>query len=208
MANGTIFISRPKNIALMGGTFDPIHYGHLVTAEAVRHEFAIDRTLFIPTGQPPHKKASEVTNAEDRYIMTVLATETHPSFYVSRIEIDRSGKTYTIDTIEQLKESAPKGTSFFFITGADAFLEIFTWKNADTLLKSCTFIAATRPGYDRSAIENRVAEGENFHFLEVPALSISSTDIRARVRAGRPIRYLLPESVENYIYKHNLYGSE
>lgn len=192
----------------MGGTFDPIHYGHLVTAEAVRHEFDIDMTLFIPTGRPPHKNNDYVTDPEDRYMMTVLATETHPSFYVSRIEIERVGKTYTIDTINQLKESSPKGTEFFFITGADAFLQIFTWKNPEELLKSCTFIAATRPGYDRSLILNEIKDKETVHFIEVPALSISSSDIRKRVQEQRPIKYLLPESVENYIYKHNLYRGD
>lgn len=203
-----VYISHPQTIALMGGTFDPIHYGHLVTAEAVRHQFEIDLTLFIPTGQPPHKKKEWVTNAEDRYMMTMLATETHPSFYVSRIEIEREGNTYTIDTIRQLKDTYPQGTKFYFITGADAFLEMFTWKNAELLLKSCTFIAATRPGYDRSIIKRGAMKEDNLYFIEVPALSISSTDIRERVRQRRPIKYLLPESVENYIYKHNLYRSD
>lgn len=203
-----VYISHPQKISIMGGTFDPIHYGHLVTAESVRHAFDVDMTLFIPTGRPPHKNNTQVTDPEDRYIMTMMATESNPSFFVSRIEIDRVGKTYTIDTINQLKESSPKGTEFCFITGADAYLQIFTWKNPELLLKSCTFIVATRPGYDRSLIEKEAAGRENLHFIEVPALSISSSDIRKRVQEHRPIKYLLPESVEQYIYKHNLYRSD
>ncbi|MBC8543189.1 nicotinate-nucleotide adenylyltransferase [Bianquea renquensis] len=207
----SFYFSKPLKIAVMGGTFDPIHYGHLVTAEAVRHQYDIGQVLFVPTGHPPHKKQSEVTHPEDRYLMTMLATETNPAFYVSRIEIERTGFTYTVDTIEELKGIYPANTEIFFITGADAFHEILTWKNAEHLLSSCTFVAATRPGYHRKELSERVEKlgkdfGDHLHFLEVPALSISSSDIRQRVREDRPIKYLLPESVENYIYKHALYG--
>ncbi len=198
-----------SKIAVMGGTFDPIHYGHLVTAEAVMHEYQIDRVLFIPSGQPPHKAGKTVTAAEHRYLMTLLATETNPQFFCSRIEIDRQGYTYTIDTIQQLKKMNPE-TDIYFITGADAFSEILTWKDPELLLSSCHFVAATRPGYSRKqaapqieAIMNR--HKNTLHYLEVPALTISSSDIRKRVSEGRPIKYLLPEAVETYIEKHGLY---
>lgn len=193
----------------MGGTFDPIHYGHLVTAEAVMHEYQIDRVLFIPSGQPPHKLGNQVTSAEHRYLMTLLATETNPHFFSSRIEIDRKGTTYTIDTIRELKELYPD-TEIYFITGADAFSQILTWKNPEVLLSSCHFVAATRPGYSRTKALPQIEaimdqHVDTLHYLEVPALSISSSDIRSRVREGRPIKYLLPETVENYIMKHGLY---
>ncbi len=201
--------SNPKKIAIMGGTFDPIHYGHLVTAEAVMHEYQIDQVLFIPSGQPPHKTDSQVTSADHRYLMTLLATETNPRFFSSRIEIDRKGYTYTIDTIRELKEMYP-GSEIYFITGADAFSNILTWKNPELLLSSCHFVAATRPGYSRAKAAPQIEalmdqHADTLHYLEVPALSISSSEIRARVQQGRPIKYLLPETVENYIYKHGLY---
>lgn len=200
---------QESRIAVMGGTFDPIHYGHLVTAEAAMQEYAIDRVLFIPSGRPPHKTDKQISSTEDRYLMTELATETNPRFFCSRIEIDRTGYTYTIDTIHELQNLYPE-TDIYFITGADAFSEIVTWKNAEELLQSCHFVAATRPGYSRKeatvqieALLNR--HTERLHYLEVPALSISSSDIRERVRQGRSIKYLLPEAVETYILKHELY---
>lgn len=200
---------NPRKIAIMGGTFDPIHYGHLVTAEAVMHEYQIDQVLFIPSGQPPHKTEGQVTPADHRYLMTLLATETNPRFFSSRIEIDRKGYTYTIDTIRELKEMYP-GSEIYFITGADAFSNILSWKNPELLLSSCHFVAATRPGYSRAKAAPQIEalmdrHADTLHYLEVPALSISSSEIRARVREGRPIKYLLPETVENYIYKHGLY---
>ncbi len=201
--------NHPKKIAIMGGTFDPIHYGHLVTAEAVMHEYQIDQVLFIPSGQPPHKTNSQVTSAEHRYLMTLLATETNPRFFSSRIEIDREGYTYTIDTIRELKVMYPE-SEIYFITGADAFSNILSWKNPEMLLSSCHFVAATRPGYSRQKAAPKIEavmeqHADTLHYLEVPALSISSSEIRNRVREGRPIKYLLPETVENYIYKHGLY---
>lgn len=200
---------NPKKIAIMGGTFDPIHYGHLVTAEAVMHEYQIDQVLFIPSGQPPHKTEGQVTPADHRYLMTLLATETNPRFFSSRIELDRKGYTYTIDTIRELKEMYP-GSEIYFITGADAFSNILSWKNPELLLSSCHFVAATRPGYSRAKAAPQIEalmdrHADTLHYLEVPALSISSSEIRARVKEGRPIKYLLPETVENYIYKHGLY---
>ncbi len=209
-----VFNPQARRIAVMGGTFDPIHYGHLVTAEAVRHEFAIDQVLFIPTGQPPHKALGAVSDAESRYLMTLLATESNEHFYASRMEIDRGGFTYTIDTIRALQKIYSPGTEIFFITGADAFYQMFGWHNAEELLGACTFVAATRPGYQKEELIRRIGvtnqdhPRRRFHFLEVPALAISSSDIRERVRNGRPIKYLVPEAVENFIKKHRLYREE
>ncbi|NLJ89090.1 MAG: nicotinate-nucleotide adenylyltransferase [Epulopiscium sp.] len=208
----TVFneLNVSNSIAIMGGTFDPIHYGHLVTAEAVRHKYNINQVIFMPTGHPPHKNNKEVSHSEHRYLMSVLATAANPYFNVSRMEIDRKGTTYTIDTIKGLKEVYGEKTELYFITGADALHYIFTWKDAEELLRLCTFVAVTRPGYNKEKLVKEIEiikknYESKIHFLEVPALSISSTDIRNRVREGRPIKYLVPESVENYIYKFKLY---
>ena len=209
-----LYDPRAKRVAVMGGTFDPIHYGHLVTAEAVRQEFQIDQVLFIPTGRPPHKSDRVISDPENRYLMTLLATESNDDFYVSRLEIDRVGYTYTIDTIHALQEIYGPDTEIFFITGADAFYQMFSWHNAEELLASCTFVAATRPGYNKEELMRRILTTHEdnplrkFHFLEVPALSISSSDIRARIQSGRSIKYLVPESVENFIQKYHLYQKE
>lgn len=197
-------------IAIMGGTFDPIHIGHLVTAEAVRHEFNIDQVLFVPTGNPPHKAGMGITSAEHRYLMTVLATAANAHFSVSRIEIDREGATYTVDTIKELSRMYGADTKLYFITGADAVHEILTWKNPEELLQLCTFVAVTRPGYQKQELLNhvenlRVQYHSSIKFLEVPALAISSSDIRRRVKEDSPIKYLVTGEVENYIYKHQLY---
>lgn len=199
-----------ESIAIMGGTFDPIHYGHLVTAEAVRHKFGVERVLFVPTGQPAHKDNHFVTSNEHRYLMTVLATVTNPLFEVSRIEIDRPGATYTIDTIMQLRKLCPKNIRLYFITGADAIHQIFTWKDTEKLLTLCEFVAVTRPGFKKNELYEEIGEirknyESKIHYMEVPALAISSSDIRRRVVNGMPIKYLLPESVEDYVKKHGLY---
>ncbi|MEG0845849.1 MAG: nicotinate-nucleotide adenylyltransferase [Niameybacter sp.] len=197
-------------IAIMGGTFDPIHMGHLVTAEAVRHEFDIDEVLFVPTGNPPHKASMGITSAEHRYLMTVLATAANAHFNVSRIEIDREGTTYTVDTLKELSRMYGPDTKLYFITGADAVHEILNWKNSEELLQLCTFVAVTRPGYQKQQlldhVENlRAQYHSSIKFLEVPALAISSSDIRKRVKDDSPIKYLVTSAVENYICKHNLY---
>lgn len=199
-----------SKIGIMGGTFDPIHYGHLVTAEGVRAEFNLDYVMFVPAGNPPHKKGYKITDPQHRYLMTVLATVTNPFFEVSRIEIERQGFSYTVDTIKELKKRFPTDTELYFITGADAVLEILTWKEVDRLLAMCKFVAATRPGYEIPELNKKIAEIEKTYshkifLVEVPAMAISSTDIRRRVSEGRPIKYLLPESVEYYILKNNLY---
>lgn len=197
-------------IGLMGGTFDPIHYGHLVTAEGARVEFGLERVWFVPSGWPPHKSAMDVTPAEHRYLMTVLATLSNPYFEVSRLDIDRPGPSYTVDTVEQARHGLPPDAELYFITGADAILEILTWKQPERLLERCHLIAATRPGYDLERLESALGElfrrfRHRIAVVQVPGLSISSSDIRQRVRRGQPIRYLVPEPVVDYIYKHRLY---
>ncbi len=203
-------VRRVRRLGIMGGTFDPIHYGHLVTAEVARAEFELDVVSFVPSGSPPHKQGVPISPGRDRFMMTVLATATNPFFEVSRIELDRDGPSYTIDTVRAFKARCAPGTELFFITGADAAVEILTWKDAQDLLRECAFIAATRPGHAMDRLESELAEARRvathgIFVVEVPALAISSSDIRGRVRRGEPIRYLLPESVENYIRKAGLY---
>ncbi len=195
-------------LGIMGGTFDPIHFGHLVTAEEALVQFNLDRVIFMPAGQPALKTEQKVSPVEHRYLMTVIATSNNPDFDVSRMEIDRPGLTYTVDTLLALREQYGPQTELFFITGADAVWDILGWRDAEKIAGLCTFIAATRPGYDvRAAAEahTRLATDFRIEYIEVPALAISSTDIRARVVERRPIRYLLPESVAAYINKYGLY---
>lgn len=200
-------------IGVMGGTFDPIHYGHLVTAEEARVQFLLDRVIFVPSGHPPHKEERESLDPEFRYLMVVIATASNPFFTVSRMEIDRPGPSYAIDTVRELKRELGDEVELFFITGADAILEILTWKEPERILEECVFIAATRPGYDLRRLEENLPESEKGRHrteprvltMEIPALAISSTDIRRRVREGRPIRYLVPEGVAEFIEKHGFY---
>lgn len=196
-------------LGIMGGTFDPIHAGHLVAAEEVRVRMELDQVVFMVAGQPPHKTTAPVTSGEDRYLMTVLATASNPAFDVSRMEIDRSGPTYTVDTVLALRDELGDEVDFFFITGADAVWEIIGWDRAELLADLVTFVGVTRPGYDLEA-ERRKHEEENTRFrieyLEVPALAISSTDLRSRVAQGLSIRYLTPDSIVSYIAKRGLYG--
>lgn len=198
-------------IGLMGGTFNPIHYGHLVTAEEARFKFGLDRVIFIPSGHPPHKDDQEILDAETRFLMSVIATASNPRFEVSRIEIERAGPSYAIDTVSEIKSIFGVGCKIFFITGADAIYEILTWKDTDKLVQMCSFIAATRPGYCLKRFKKeeiiKMKPKPDIHFLEVPALAISSTDIRERVRRGEPINYLVPEGVESYIEKNGYYKS-
>jgi nicotinate-nucleotide adenylyltransferase len=197
-------------VGVMGGTFNPIHYGHLVTAEEALSQFNLDKVIFMPAGQPPHKTNREILPPEERYLLTVIATASNPDFVVSRLEIDRKGPSYTIDTLLELHDQLKPGTDLFFITGADAVWEILTWKDAERLVELTEFIAATRPGYSLEKFKKLhvLPEDEGpekgkpkVSIMEIPALAISSTDIRRRVRENRPIRYLVPEGVANYIYK-------
>lgn len=189
----------------MGGTFDPIHYGHLVTAEEALVQFNLDRVVFMPTGVPVRKTHRTVTQAEHRYLMAVIATASNPDFEVSRMEVDRPGPTYTVDTMLELRKGYGPETDLYFITGADAVWDILTWKDSEKLAGVCTFIAATRPGYDLSKFSAEDASRLHIEFMEVPALAISSTDIRCRIAERRPVRYLLPEAVATYIAKNDLY---
>lgn len=196
-------------IGIMGGTFDPIHIGHLVCAEEARMQFGLDTVIFMPAGHPA-LKPDTITSAEDRYLMTVLATASNPNFQVSRLEIDRPGLTYTIDTIRTLKEQYPN-SELFFITGADAVFEILSWKDAEELSTLVTFIAATRPGYDLHAAEKDHGQAIalfKIEYIVVPALAVSSTDLRARCAAGKDIRYLTLDTVAGYIAKNRLYQTE
>jgi len=195
-------------LGIMGGTFDPIHFGHLVTAEEALIQFNLDRVLFMPTGSPAFKSGQRITSAEDRYLMTVVATASNPDFDVSRMEVDRPGLTYTVDTLLALRAEYGPGAELFFITGADAVWDIVGWKDADQVASLATFIAATRPGYDLAAARashDIQATGFRIEYIEVPALAVSSTDLRARVAGRRAIRYLTPEAVSAYIVKHGLY---
>jgi nicotinate-nucleotide adenylyltransferase len=203
---------RAERIGLMGGTFDPIHYGHLVAAEAARVDFGLDRVVFIPSGHPPHKTDKTISSGWDRYTMTMLAVSDNPHFDVSDTEIKREGLSFAIDTVREFRASVPEDVEIYFITGADACLEILGWKDSCQLLSECRFIAATRPGISDSYLKEEIARlypdfSDRFYVLEVPALAISSTDIRLRVKDGRSIRYLLPESVRQYISRRGLYIS-
>ncbi len=196
---------QPLKIGIMGGTFDPIHYGHLVTAEIARAKFNLDTVIFVPAGRPPHKEI-EAKYSEHRYMMTFLATVTNPYFQISRLELEREGLSYTYDTLCRFKEEYGADCQLHFITGADAIRQIFTWNNAEQLFGLCNFIAATRPGYQLAELADWPPNfKDKIKLMQVPALSISSTDIRRRIKNGQPIKYLLPESVENYIRKQGLY---
>jgi nicotinate-nucleotide adenylyltransferase len=189
----------------MGGTFDPIHFGHLVAASEAARRFDLDLVLFSPTGQPWHKGGREPAPGEDRYLMAVVATAADPRFQVTRVDIDRPGPTYTVDTLREL-QSMPQyaGAQWFFITGADALAEILSWRNADEVLQLAHLVGVTRPGHDLA--DPGLPPG-SVTLVEVPALAISSTDIRARARSGDPIRYLVPDGVEHLIAKRGLYSS-
>jgi nicotinate-nucleotide adenylyltransferase len=185
----------------MGGTFDPIHHGHLVAASEVADLFGLDEVVFVPTGQPWQKSERAVSPAEDRYLMTVIATASNPRFSVSRVDVDRGGPTYTIDTLTDLGRQRP-GTELFFITGADALAQIVGWRDNERLFDMAHFVGVTRPGY-QLADADLPAGGVSL--VEVPALAISSTDCRDRVRRGSPVWYLVPDGVVQYIEKRGLY---
>ncbi|NCD18462.1 MAG: nicotinate-nucleotide adenylyltransferase [Actinobacteria bacterium] len=193
--------SGRRRVGVMGGTFDPIHHGHLVAASEVQDVFDLDEVVFVPTGAQPFKLDREVTSVEHRYLMTVIATASNPRFTVSRVDIDRPGVTYTIDTLRDLRTQMPED-ELFFITGADAMSQILEWKNAGELFELAHFIGVTRPGH---ALDDAGLPEKGASLLEVPALAISSTDCRARVAAGSPVWYLVPDGVVQYIAKYELY---
>jgi nicotinate-nucleotide adenylyltransferase len=188
----------------MGGTFDPIHHGHLVAASEVQAWFDLDEVVFVPTGQPWQKADRVVSPAEHRYLMTVVATASNPRFTVSRVDIDRGGPTYTIDTLRDLAAVYPDA-ELFFITGADALGEIFTWRDAERLFELAHFVGCTRPGYETDPSLLAGIPTERLTLIEIPALAISSSDCRERRIAGEPVWYLVPDGVVQYIAKHDLY---
>lgn len=205
---------KRARIGIMGGTFDPIHLGHLLTAEEARWQLQLDYVVFVPNRHPPHKDPSQVTDPEHRFRMSLLATATNPYFDVSREEVDRPGPSYAVDTIRAFRDRFA-GAQLFYITGLDAIHQILRgeWHQTEELLQLCEFIAASRPGYtlnhedwQNSAIGREYRH--RIHLLEIPTLAISSTEIRWRVRNGKSIRYLVPEAVEQYILKHGLYREE
>ncbi|MEH0147322.1 nicotinate-nucleotide adenylyltransferase [Corynebacterium sp. Q4381] len=194
-----------RRIGVMGGTFDPIHHGHLVAASEAAHRFQLDEVVFVPTGEPWQKAGRSISPAEDRYLMTVIATASNPQFSVSRVDIDRGGPTYTIDTLRDLQVDYPDA-QLYFITGADALSSIMSWHDWEAMFTLAEFVGVTRPGYELtedmlpSDIQQRV------HLLDIPAMAISSTDCRARAAGGRPVWYLVPDGVVQYIAKHELYA--
>lgn len=192
--------SRPR-IGVMGGTFDPIHHGHLVAASEVAQSHGLDEVIFVPTGATNYK--SDVTSAEHRYLMTVIATASNPRFTVSRVDIDRGKPTFTIDTLRDIRAERPD-VDLYFITGADAIAQILSWRDVTELWELAHFVAVSRPGHVLSV--SGLPE-QDVSLLEVPALAISSTDCRDRVRRGFPVWYLVPDGVVQYISKHHLYRS-
>jgi nicotinate-nucleotide adenylyltransferase len=190
-----------QRVGIMGGTFDPIHHGHLVAASEVAALFGLTEVIFVPTGAPWQKSDRDVSPAEHRYLMAVIATASNPRFWVSRVDIDRGGPTYTIDTIRDIGEQRPDA-ELFFITGADALAQILSWKDAQEALRRARFVGVTRPGY---ALSDAHLPTDSVTLLDVPAMAISSSDCRARVRAGHPVWYLVPDGVVQYINKHHLY---
>lgn len=188
----------------MGGTFDPIHHGHLVAASEVQAWFDLDEVVFVPTGEPWQKADRVVSAAEDRYLMTVIATASNPRFWVSRVDIDRAGPTYTIDTLRDLHAQLAEA-DFYFITGADALGDIFTWRDADDLFDLAHFVGCTRPGVVMNTTILADIPQDRLTIIEVPALAISSSDCRLRRARGEPVWYLVPDGVVQYISKHDLY---
>lgn len=199
-----------KRIGIMGGTFDPIHYGHLMLAEQIRTSFHLDKVIFIPVGKAPHKSLEDAANKQQRFEMTKIATKSNPFFTVSDIEIVKEETTFTIDTIIALRSDLSDQDELFFITGADAILLLDSWKRYEELIKHVTFIGATRPGIDEYSLVQKIDSfkkkyNAKIELFFIPALAISSTDIRTRVGEEKSIRYLLPEAVEKYIHEHFLY---
>jgi nicotinate-nucleotide adenylyltransferase len=192
----------------MGGTFDPIHHGHLVAASEVQAWFDLDEVVFVPTGQPWQKGERVVSPPEDRYLMTVIATASNPRFSVSRVDVDRGGPTYTVDTLRDLLQGTYEDVDLYFITGADALAQILTWRNADELFELAHFVGCTRPGHRITALTLEGLPRERVTIVEIPALAISSTDCRDRVGRGEPVWYLVPDGVVQYIAKRSLYRAE
>ncbi|MEU7001654.1 nicotinate-nucleotide adenylyltransferase [Nonomuraea sp. NPDC046570] len=197
-------VQGKRRVGVMGGTFDPIHHGHLVAASEVAHHFELDEVVFVPTGRPYQKAAREVSAPEDRYLMTVIATASNPRFSVSRVDVDRPGPTFTIDTLRDVSEIYGPDTELYFITGADALAAILDWQNADELFDIAHFVGCTRPGH---TLQDPGLPKGKVSLIEIPALAISSSECRQRVAKGEPIWYLVPDGIVQYIGKRRLYHS-
>ena len=197
--------SNRLRVGVMGGTFDPIHHGHLVAASEAAHRFGLDEVVFVPTGEPWQKAGRKISPAEDRYLMTVIATASNPRFTVSRVDIDRAGPTYTIDTLRDVRGDYPDA-DLYFITGADALSSIMSWHDWEDMFALAEFVGVTRPGYELTEDMLPADIQERVHLLDIPAMAISSTDCRERAAAGRPVWYLVPDGVVQYIAKHRLYA--
>jgi nicotinate-nucleotide adenylyltransferase len=191
-----------RRIGIMGGTFDPIHHGHLVAASEVANRFLLDEVVFVPSGQPWQKADTDVSPAEDRYLMTVIATASNPRFQVSRVDIDREGPTFTVDTLRDLRALYGPKVDLFFITGADALDKILSWKDADQIFELAHLVGVTRPGFELSDAH---LPADSVSLVQVPAMAISSTDCRTRVASGQELWYLVPDGVVQYIAKRQLY---
>jgi nicotinate-nucleotide adenylyltransferase len=201
--------TRAYRLGIMGGTFDPIHHGHLVAAEQAFGDLGLDLVVFMPAGRPAFKQDRKVSTGEDRYAMTLLATSDNPHFVASRFEVDREGVTYTADTLELMRGIYPENVTLYFITGADAIADIVRWRDAHRIAACAKLVGATRPGYDLESARRTIAASPypfDVTYLEVPALAISSSYLRERVSAGQSLRYLTPDPVTGYIHKHGLYG--
>ncbi|GAB3669373.1 nicotinate-nucleotide adenylyltransferase [Actinocorallia lasiicapitis] len=191
-----------RRIGIMGGTFDPVHHGHLVAASEVQHLFDLEEVVFVPTGEPWQKADKQVTPAEDRYLMTVIATASNPRFRVSRVDIDRGGPTYTLDTLRDMQALFGPDVELYFITGADALGQMLSWHNAEQMFTLAHFVGCTRPGHP---LQDPGLPADRVSLVEVPALAISSTEVRDRVAAHQPIWYLVPDGIVQYIAKRSLY---
>ena len=195
-------------LGVLGGTFDPVHFGHLRLAEEVLSQFHLDRVLFVPSGTPPHKRDGPVADAQDRWLMTVLATVSHPGFRVSTIEIERTGLSYSVETLAQIHHLYGPGAEFYFVLGADAVLEMRTWREPERVLELCHPVIAPRPGVELGCLADIGVPGleERARFLKGLATDLSSTEIRKRVRAGESIRFMTPDQVDQYIQRYTIYA--
>lgn len=205
-----INIKNYKRIAIMGGTFDPIHLGHLYIAETVREELDIDKVIFIPSGSPPHKNNRCFFNPYQRMTMVKMAIESNEYFEASKIEIERNGNSYTIDTLNEFKQNVDKDIDLYFIIGADSLLEIHTWKESSKLLQTYKFVVVSRPGYKSSDVNKKISELKKRYKavvieVNVPGFYISSSQIREKILQGKSIKYMVPENIEQYIYNSNIF---
>ena len=200
-------IASARRLGLLGGTFDPVHYGHLLIAEEACQQFELDAVVFVPNGQPAHKQGAKVSSPTERAAMCETAIADNDKFVCSRIEIEREGLSYSIDTVQEFRARYPALDALYFITGADAVLELGTWHRAADLVRQCEFIAATRPGSDLSHIADEIGPelAKHVHFMPIPGIDISSTDLRRRAADGGSVRYLTPDSVAEYMRRHSLY---